>query len=338
MGPGMHNSSSPSLSRFLFTFAISTLGAFLCTFFLAAFAAMFLCSCAFAGEPPGPLLDEEALPDGAAGAALPPRELEARLEGIGLRVSPIVQLERRDGAVVWRVEGRASVELSAVASWVPDDAYGRAELTGPRSFSITFRDASEQNTMASGLPLFLSVTPRQGAPAEAAIWFRPRVERAVGSGRIFPHATIQPVWVAEESEGELHGAVEYRGKVTTPSDWSLESGESGDSAPRLTSLGGGKWRLGWSFDALAATLRSQPPRFSLRARRGEVVVTRMAELEIRAVRLAITRADPRQVWPSDCEPAVRACLAALPTPLSDTEPCGTYRQVLACGGPTGACD
>lgn len=247
----------------------------------------------------------------------------------------MVQLEREAGAVIWRVDGRATVDLAAVASWVPDDAYGRAELTGPRSFAITFRDASEQNTMASGLPLFVTVTPRQGGPAEAAIWFRPRLERAIGSSRIFPYAMIQPVWVAHEEDGEVHGSLEYRGKVATGSDWQLELAAA-EPAPEVTALGGGKWRLGWSFDALAAGLHRAPPRLSLRARRGDVVITRLAELQMRAVRLDLTRRDPRLEWPAACEPAVRACLAALPTLGSDTEGCGGYRQVQACGGTAGA--
>lgn len=326
------------MSKALLSFAVSALGAFLCTFFLAAFAALFLCSCALAGEPATPL-DEDAARSAPSSAALrppPPRELEAAVDGLGVRVSPVVQLRRgEDGGVVWRVEGRATVELAAVASWVPDDAYGRAELTGPRSFAVTFRDASEQNTMASGLPLFVTVTPRQGRGAEAAIWFRPRLERAIGSARIFPYSTIQPVWVEREQDGERHGALEYRGKVALGADWLLEV-EEGDHAPALTALGSGKWRVGWTFAALAAVLHREPPRFSLRARRGEVVVSRVAELELRAVRLGLTRRDPRLEWPSSCEAEVRACLVALPARGADTEACGSYRQVLACGGPAGA--
>jgi hypothetical protein len=330
--------SNPPQAHFLFTFAISALGAFLCTIFLAAFSALFLCSCGLAGEAPGGTLDEDDARSAPSNATLRPaplRELEAAVDGLGLRISPAVQLERGAEGVVWRVDGRATVDLAAVASWVPDDAYGRAELTGSRTFSITLRDASEQNTMASGLPLFVTVTPRQGDPVEAAIWFRPRLERAIGSARIFHYSTIHPVWVAQATDGAHHGTIEYRGKVALGPEWRLEPAD-GVGGPALTALGNGRWRLGWSFDALAADLHREPPRFALRARRGGVLVTRVAELQMRAVRLDLTRRDPRLEWPAGCEPAVRTCLAALPALDADTEPCGSYRQVQACGGPAGA--
>ena len=51
---------------------------------------------------------------------------------------------------------------------------------------------------------------------------------------------------------------------------------------------------------------------------------------MRVVRLGLTRGDPREVWPTSCDPSVRACLAALPSAESDTAACGSYRQVLAC--------
>jgi hypothetical protein len=309
-------------------------------FFSSLFLALgtSLVSCAVAGEPPNPgaprgelALDEEFL-DEAARA--PARELEASVDGLGLRVSPIVQIEERDGAVIWRLEGRSTVALGSVASWVPDDAFGAAELTGPRSFAITFREPHEQNTVASGMPLFLTVSQVSGARAEAAIWLRPRLEVGAGaagsaslSGRIQPYATMKPVWVADDELGNL----EYRGKVAVAAGWTLEPGA--EPAPRLTALENHRVRLAWSFNALAATLARPAPQLQLRAHRGSDVATRAVTLEVRAVRLGLTREDPREVWPTLCEPSVRACLLALPSLETDTEACGSYRQVLACGGP-----
>lgn len=310
-----------------------------------------LASCALGTEPTNPAsgpsrgeagleLDGDEVPAPALPAALAPlRELEASVSGLGLRVSPVVQIEDRDGSVRWRVEGRATVALGSIASWVPDDAYGEAQLTGPRSFAITFRQPSEQNTIASGLPLFVTVSPVNGARAEAAIWFRPRVDASAGSGggRIRPYATVRPVWVTDEALGHL----EYRGLVAVAPAWSLELGGEpaslpSSSGPRLVPLEDHRVRLAWSFSALAATVARSAPQLQLRARHGNEAVLRTAALEIRAVRLALTREDPRQVWPTRCEPAVRACLLTLPSLEADTEACGTYRQVLACGGPAGA--
>lgn len=301
-----------------------------------------LSGCAVSSDSPSasaPRGDSLELRDGApaaeAEAPRPPlRELEAGVDGLGLRISPRVLVEEEGGATVWRVLGSASVPLGSVASWVPDDAYGRAELTGPRSFAITFRDPSEQNTMASGLPLFVTVAPAQGARAEAAIWFRPRLEASPGTSRIQPAAAIAPVWVAGE---EGLGHLEYRGKVTTASSWQLAS-VAGSAPPRLSALDAKRARLTWSFAALAATAEQAAPQLTLIAQRGggAEAASRLASLEIRAIRLALTREDPRQVWPSSCEPLVRACLRTLPSLEADTEPCGTYRQILACGGPGGA--
>jgi hypothetical protein len=304
-----------------------------------------LMSCALAGEPTGPgapraeALDSSDAVDGelfGESARAPARELEADVEGLGLRVSPVVQIEERDGAAIWRVEGRASVALGSVASWVPDDAFGEAQLTGPRSFAITLRQPHEQNTMASGLPLFVTVSPVNGVRAEAAIWLRPRLGAGPGSGstRIQPYATVKPVWVADEAIGHL----EYRGKVAVAPGWSLEP--ASEPAPRLTVLEDHRVRLAWSFATLAATVAAiaqrPTPQLQLRARRGTEVVTRAAALEMRAVRLGLTRDDPRDVWPTICVPSVRACLLTLPSLETDTEQCGSYRQVLACGGPAGA--
>lgn len=306
-----------------------------------------LMSCALAAEPTGPGRVDGPEGDGGEAAAssqadrAPLRELEAFVDGLGLRVSPAVQIEERDGAMTWRLEGRSTVALGSVASWVPDDAYGEAQLTGPRSFSITFRQPSEQNTMASGLPLFVTVSPVNGARAEAAIWFRPRVDAGAGSSsgpgasRVRPYATVRPVWVADEEVGHL----EYRGAVAVAPGWSLEvvpEPAPQEPAPQLLPLDPQRVRLAWSFAALAATVRRPAPQLQLRARRGAEASLRSAAVEIRAVRLGLTREDPRDVWPTRCEPAVRACLLTLPSLETDTEACGTYRQVLACGGPAGA--
>lgn len=263
-------------------------------------------------------------------------ELEAEIEGLGLRISPRVAVEERGGATVWRVEGRATVPLGSVASWVPDDAYGLAELTGPQSFTITFRDPSEQNTMASGLPLFVTVAPLAGARAEAAIWFRPRLQARAGSASLSPQLAIAPVWIADAARDHL----EYRGQVTSSAGWRLLS-VAGHPPPQLRDAGPRRTRLAWTFSALAATAEQPAPQLTLFAQRQGVpppaaLAIRAVSLELRAIRLGLTREDPRRVWPAICEPLVRACLLTLPSLDADTERCGNYRQVLACGGPAGA--
>jgi hypothetical protein len=256
----------------------------------------------------------------------PPQDLTASVDGLSLSVAPIAAVQQVDGVTVWRFEGRASDDLSSVASWVPDDAFGEAVLTGPRTFSIAFREPSDQNTIVSGLPVFVTLTPTVGAPAEAAIWFRPRLKAGAGSGRIRFYAIVKPIWLA--------GDVVYRGKMAVdPSrdaDWDLSIVSA--PAPRQTALGAGKTRLDWAFDTLAATVAHQPALVRAQGRRGTALIERTAELEIRAIRLGLTRQDPRDRWPHLCKDSVRTCLAGLSPGEIDTESCGTYREVLACGG------
>jgi hypothetical protein len=278
----------------------------------------------FAGDEPG---EGDDVGDAASEkASQAPAELVASVDGLAVQLAPVVTTETVDGATRWRVEGRSSVDLASVASWVPDDAYGEATLTGPRTFSIEFRDLSEQNTMASGLPLFVTMTEPSGAKAEAAIWFRPRLSAATGSRLIRFAAVVRPVW--------LGGDVVYRGRLATDPGWSLSIFNR--PAPRQVPLGGGRLRLDWAFEPLAATLQQDLGIVRASARRGDLTVERSAALQIRAIRLGLTRLDPREVWPNLCKPAVCGCLAALPPTETDTERCGTYREVLACGGPEGA--
>lgn len=315
---------------FLLSFSLS----FLLSFLLVLAAASALSGCAVgepASDPDALAAPYEDLPAGVIAHVLqpkPPRELAAELGDLSLWISPIVQIERlgggadgQPGPAVWRVDGRASAPLGSVASWVPDDAFGEARLTGPMSFSITLRERADQSTLASGTPLFLTVWPAGGRRAEAAIWFRPRLVDEGGSGRLRWQTAIAPVWV--------EGDVEYRGAVTVAAGWSLlpEPPMAMRSGSRGEAL-----RPVWTFAELARALSAPAPQLLARARRGDEGVSRAAKVELRATRLGITREDPRQVWPVVCELPVRACLEALPDDHADVEACGTYRQVLACGG------
>ena len=345
-----------------------------------------------------------------------PTEQTAEVEGLRLWLTAAVTLERGGGSArpVWKLAGRASVELAAVAAWVPDDAFGRAQLTGPRSFEIAVREPSEQSSLASGMPLFLTVTPAAEpasgsatepasgqAPgrAEAAIWLAPWLaavggegpgQRSEGPGQrseagVELSGAVAAVWVAggRDDEGRRLGEVEYRGEAAAPPGWQLELTASPQPPPRALLVDGERprLRLSWTTAALLAALAAPAPQLTLRASRssdgegaeagvegssGEascepadadadadadpdadpdpdadadadpdadanpVERTCAAAVTMRVVRLGLTRGDPREVWPTSCDPSVRACLAALPSAESDTAACGSYRQVLAC--------
>ncbi len=310
----MHQTSSRSL-RF-------------CSFlFLTAFGAAPGASACAVGEPAGPgwLRDDEPAMLGSVAHVLrppPPRELSAELPDLRLWISPIVRREQR----TWSVEGRASVALRSVASWIPDDACGEARLTGSQSFTITLHQRADQSTLISGTPLFVTLSPMSGPRAEAAIWIGPRLVEGVGSSRLRWRPEVAPVWVA--------GDVEYRGELIASPGWSLVP------APPLVARISGRGealRPAWTFAELAEVLSSEESQLLARARRGDEVVSRSAGAELRVLRLGITRADPREVWPRVCELPVLACLEELADRAAegevvDVEECGSYRQVQACGG------
>lgn len=258
-----------------------------------------------------------------------PRPLVARLPEISLELEARVEVGRDDQGVFWRARGTASAPLRDARGWVPDDAFAQVELTGPRDLSIVLRDPSEKNTLLSGMPLFLSLVPVDGPAVEAALWLRPRLSMEparAGEGRLRFYSAVKPIWLA--------GDVSYRGRLGADPGWTISI--ASNPAPEVGFLGGNLVRLDWRFDALRAALEASAATLRGRAVRGATVLERSAVIEVRVVRLGLTRRDPREVWPSACDERVRACLAALPPGQVDTEPCGSYRQVLACGGPAGA--
>jgi hypothetical protein len=315
------------------------------TFFAITLGVFFLSSCAAgeeerrddgvsgAADAVDALAEDDALVDAAPAeaaasrAAAAPSQLGATVAGLTVTVEPRLETCGGPGAATWRVRGRASAPLASISSWVPDDAFGAAQLIDDHAFTVEFREPSDRNTMASGLPLFLTLTPRSGAPVHAALWFRPRLQTGAGASAIRFYATVQPVWLA--------GDVEYRGRMAVAPPWPVSL--TSVAAPRVVALEPGALRLAWTFDELDATLHRAPgAALHARAVRAEPaggVAERSATLELRVRRLGLTLRDPREVWPTTCSPEVRACLAALPSGEQDTERCGSYRQVLACGGP-----
>lgn len=315
--PSLFSPSSPSARSLLFCSLL----------WLATFGAALGAAACAVGEPVGAgwLRDDEPATLGSVAHVLRPpprRELAAELPDLRLWISPIVRREQR----AWHVEGRASVELRSVASWIPDDACGEARLTGSHSFTITLHQREEQSTLASGMPLFVTLSPLGGRRAEAAIWLGPRLVDGVGSTRLRWRPEVAPVWVA--------GDVEYRGQLVAAPGWSLVP------APPLVARSRGRGdelRPVWTFAELADALSSEASQLSARARRGDEEVSRSAGVELRVLRLGITRDDPREVWPRVCELPVLACLEELADRAAagesvDVEECGSYRQVQACGG------
>ncbi len=249
-------------------------------------------------------------------------EVRARIEGLTVWMDPAAY---RVASGAWIVEGRASRNLAEVFSFVPDDAFAEAAITGKRTFTLTFRDGHELNTMLSGLPLFVKVTPVTGAPATAAVWLQPELARISGSTKINLHSAIEPVWVG--------GELAYRGVATTTNGWAgLAVTVSGGVAPTVRARTARTSELDWAFDGLLASADASSDRVRVTASRQGVVVEKTAAIDFAVQRLALTRRDPYEVWQRDCDDDVRACLIALPDGAVDAGDCGSYREVQACGG------
>ncbi len=260
-------------------------------------------------------LDETVVDDTKADSTA---ELRVRIDGLTVWFDPAMVAD--DGAYV--LHGRASRNLDAAFSWVPDDAFATTTITGKRTFEVRFAPGYELNTLTSGLPIFVDLDPTTGEGATAAVWVAPRLTAITGSSRIYLHTAIDPVWVAYE--------LVYRGRATLASGWGeLSTWTEAGPAPQAVALGGRAWRFDGGYDALAGALAGG---LRAQAHRDGVVAEKSASVALRVTRLGLTRDGAADVWTRTCDADVAACLAALPAGTVDTASCGRYREVLACGG------
>lgn len=299
-------------------------------------AILSLCSlfvaCAAGAADPGDGDDDEAPGPGTSTAGLDSKagpELRVRAGEMTLWVDRIAVASRdAGGEPVAVIEGRASRNLVAVSSWVPDDAFGQASLLTQRTFQIELRGGHEVNTLLSGLPIFVSLDSTTGSIThyEGKIVLAPRFASFEGAPELFIDAAVAPVWA-----GSAEDPLRYHGRVstTTPADSLSVAAAAADAAPTVTRTGDLEWNLAWSYAPLerAAIPATHPVTFtaSLDGR----TVTKQASVELQVVEIGLTTADPREAWPSTCDRAVLDCVRAA-VGAEDLSACGSYRQVSAC--------
>lgn len=275
---------------------------------------------------PGQTIDEASGDDKADA----PAELRARVDGMTVWVDPIAVIGNDNGTPLYVIEGRTSRNLASVQSWVPDDAFGSAEIISPRKFRLTLRSGHEQNTMLSGLPLFVTLQPTTGATAQAAVWLAPRVTSVAGSSSIYLGTSAGPVWVG--------GDVVYRASASLYNGYGgLAVRSSAGPAPTVTPGAPGKAQLDWRFDALGPAIAAWgAPPITTTATKGAATAQKTARIEVRVAKLGLTLGAADVAWPRVCSDAVLTCLQGLGPTAIDAGACGTYRQVGACGGPAAA--
>lgn len=130
--------------------------------------------------------------------------LRVRADGMTIWFRPALEAIGEGGAQRFVVRGRTSRNLADAFSFVPDDAFGRATVTGPRTFEIEL-DAHETNSVLFGNRLLVRLETIDGRTYTAMVRARARVVGVAGTGAIFPSAAIGAVYVDRE--------VSYRGSV-----------------------------------------------------------------------------------------------------------------------------
>ncbi len=258
-----------------------------------------------------------------------------RAEGGGLTVTlkPVVIARLENNQKKWIMEGAASRDLSEVFSFVPDDAFGQARLTGARTFEIALDNGSQLNSILSGLKLLVKLTPRGSTKSvTAGIDLQPRFLSSKGSTRIIVVPEVNPVYA--------RGGLTCRGRARAASG-TLTTVSTPDAATinvALRTTGLGEYDVDFSYDNLALALdvpgvNADKVEFTGQSTTG-AIRTKLSVLGVTVKGLALTIDDPYQVWPSArCPTAVRTCLNATPVGATDFGDCGSYREVNACGLP-----
>ena len=269
------------------------------------------------------VLDDVDSQDDATTDATLVRDVRGTGGGLSVALKPTLALR----AGRWVLQGTASQDLTAVSSFVPDDAFGEATLTGARTFEVSFDSMSELNTVLSGLRLLVDLTPAGATKAiTLGVDLAPRFTSTAGSTRVLLTPEVAPVFA--------RGGLTYRATVRTAVS-TLTSVSNGAQFSARTPPG--EYSVDFTFDALRSALDDGAAgrRVEFVATASTGVLRAKTALLVAAVKtVEVTTADPYQVWPAAaCTEPVRACLAATPLGATDFGDCGTYRQVNRCGLP-----
>lgn len=217
--------------------------------------------------------------------------------------------------------GSSSRNLTEAFSWVPDDAFGETTWD-VKQFAVTLRDGHEINTVLSGSPLFVRLQTASGTPNlfQARVTAYPAFFNRTGTSAFSLAQSTRPVMVRDPVD-----PLRYRVFVTTnrpveAMDFVLPSG----ARIPATRQADDQWSMDLTFGQVHSALGQT---ITVEGVRGETRFVKNAVLTARVQSVAVTSDDPSVVWPTACEPAVRACLALAPADLGS---CGDYYQVRVC--------
>ncbi|HSN99836.1 MAG TPA: hypothetical protein VLS89_16180, partial [Candidatus Nanopelagicales bacterium] len=94
---------------------------------------------------------------GAASDAATATRIYATEGTLDLSFETLGTFEQRDGVRALILRATANRYLKSVFSFVPDDAFGQANIISERRLEVVIHEGHELNTLMSGLPLFVSV-------------------------------------------------------------------------------------------------------------------------------------------------------------------------------------
>lgn len=252
--------------------------------------------------------------------------LSAEAGGTTVRLERTATLEVRDGRGFAVVRGSASRDLDAVFSFVPDDAFGTASLLTKRKFEVLLELGSELNSIASGLPLIVRVTPKNTSKPTVFAHFvlMPELSHFSGASALRFDQDVRPVYLLGEEN-----PLRYRGAISATSALTSVAIDAGANDPAVARIDADTFRFDWTYDALQGALETRIAADAVVASGAHKA--KSAELGLGVRGLEATTEDPYDTWPSTCDADVWHCIDDARTAgANDLGHCGDYREVQHC--------
>lgn len=269
--------------------------------------------------------DEDADPAGPTTASVEAdekadaTELRVRAGSMTVWIDRTIEVHASGDTLYAVIKGRASRNLTGAFSFVPDDAFGDAVVTGPRSFEIELPGGHILNSLMSGLPLFVDLDVASGTEPDYAVKIdlRAGFTRFTGSSSLMVDALTRPIFIGLDS-GE---ALRYQAIVRTSNPAPVTVTNAG--TPEIYPTTGG-YAVDFRYAALASAWAAGG---RVTFRQGTAQKT--ATLGVRTTAVAMTTLDAYDAWPTpSCELDVYNCMTEFRG--VDLATCGDYRELQRC--------
>ncbi|NPD28485.1 hypothetical protein HPP06_34200 [Corallococcus exiguus] len=284
-------------------------------------------------DPASPQVSEEST--GTTTAAATAERISATEASLQLSFETLGTFETRNGVRMLVLHATANRYLNYVFSYVPDDAFGQANIISERRLEVLLPEGHELNSILAGLPLFITVNTNTGTPTHytAKIEVAPRFYDFRGATNLWVEEAVTPRYVVDGLESLM-----YRGSADVAAT-SLNV-TAPDGIPTVSRVDADTFNLDWRYNALYQAIdpHTQALTFTAALTAGGTA-QKTGRLVARVTSLALTTSDAYDVWPSpNCQPAVYDCFHNQPAGTTDFSACGTYREVTRCLYVTNLCD